>query len=259
MSFSNRWPRALITGAAGGIGRCFANTLAADGVALGLLDLSALDETASRARGNGARVFSRRADVGDARSLAAAVEELAAELGGIDLVIHCAAILGPGTFTRQPAADFERVLGVNLGGTANVVRAVVPLLKAGGGGAIACIASTAALHGWPEMSAYSAAKFAVAGLCDALRPELERDGIVLTSVFPLLIDTPLIAGPDPPPILKTGRPIAPQAVVDKTLAAVKKRKARVFVPQSVRVVAALQGLAPSLLDAFARRFGMRRR
>ncbi|TFH22570.1 MAG: SDR family oxidoreductase, partial [Myxococcales bacterium] len=178
-------------------------------------------------------------------------------LGGIDLVVHCAAILGSGCFTEQSAEDFERVLRINLMGTVNVVRACVPSLRSSRG-SVACIASTAALHGWPEMSAYSTAKFGVAGFCDAVRPELGRDGIGVTTVFPLLIDTPLLASPDLAPILRQGKAIPAQKVVDKTLAGLRKHKDRVYVPATVRFVAALQGLAPSLLDAYGKRFGLRR-
>jgi short-subunit dehydrogenase len=254
-----RWNRAIITGAASGIGLAFARTLAADGVALGLVDVTdrALGDVENELRSRGATVHVRIADVANTPAVETAVSELDAALGGIDLVIHCAAILGAGCFTEQSVEDFERVLRVNLTGTANVVRASARSLRSSRG-SIACVASTAALHGWPEMSAYSTSKFGVAGFCDAVRPELGRDGIGVTVVFPLLIDTPLLASPDLAPILKQGKAIPAQAVVDKTLAGLRKRKDRVYVPATVRFVAALQGLAPSLLDAYGKRFGLRR-
>jgi len=147
-----------------------------------------------------------------------------------------------------------RVIRVDLLGTANVLRSFLPVLRRSRG-AIACLASTAAVHGWPNMSAYSAAKFGVSGFCDAVRPELAREGVCVTAVFPLLIDTPLLAGADVAPILKQGRPIPPGAVVRKTLAAVAQRRPRVFIPETVRFVALLRGLAPSLLDWYGSRFG----
>jgi 3-dehydrosphinganine reductase len=170
------------------------------------------------------------------------------------VVIHCAAMLGPGLFAEQPVETFDRTIRVDLLGTANVVRAAIPGLRQSKG-AMACIASTAAVHGWPAMSAYSASKFGVAGFCDAVRSELVRDGVTLTAVFPLLIDTPLLHGSDQAPILKQGKPIPPQAVVDKTLAALARGRGRVFVPGSVRFVALVHAVAPSLLDWYGRRFG----
>jgi len=252
------WRTALVTGAAGGIGRSFAATLAARGVAVGLIDVSidGLAAAAAAIQSTGGQAATRVADVSDALVLEAAVAELVATLGALDAVIHCAAILGPGHFGTQPAETFERVIRINLLGTANVVRAVLPALRASRG-AIACLASTAAVHGWPALGAYSAAKFGVAGFCDAIRPELRRDGVTLTSVFPLLIDTPLLGGSDLPPILR-GRRLPPATVVEKTLVAVAQRRPRVFIPGSVRVVAALHGIAPSLLDWYGRRFGFAR-
>jgi len=259
MSSSPTWRRAIVTGAASGIGRSFAETLAAQGVAVGLVDVSAdgLRSAAEALRARERHVETQVADVSDAAALGSAIDTLVSALGGLDVVIHCAAILGPGHFADQPADAFDRVIRINLIGTANVVRAALPALRVARG-AIACLASTAAVHGWPALGAYSAAKFGVAGFCDAIRSELARDGVSLTAVFPLLIDTPLLSGADIPPILKQGTRLPPATVVQKTLAALARRRARVFIPGSVRLVAALHGLAPSLLDWYGRQIGFSR-
>ncbi len=258
MSTQLREKRVLITGAASGIGRCFAETLAGGHTALALVDVSedALGEVAAGASVGGARAVTRIADVGDPNAVASAVESLTDELGGIDWVVHCAGVLGPGSFAEQAAGEFDRVVGIDLLGTANVARACFGPLR-DSRGALACMASTAALHGWPEMSAYSAAKFGVSGFCDAVRPEFSRVGICVTAVYPLLIDTPLLGGADRAPILKQGKAISPRRVVDKTLSALSKRKTRVYVPGYVRAIAAVHGLAPGLLDRYGRRFGLR--
>ena len=252
-----RWRTAVVTGAASGIGRSFAEVLAREGTALGLLDVSGdgLAATAEKARAMGAVVERCVCDVSDGAAVTEAVTALAGKLRGVSLLVHCAAILGPGRFATQAAEDFERVIRVDLLGTANVVRAVLPSLRESRG-AIACVASTAALHGWPLMSAYAAAKFGVSGFCDAVRAELAGEGVLLTAVYPLLIDTPLLTGADVAPILKQGRPIPPEEVVRKTLRAVERRRPRVFVPATTRLVAAVHGLAPSLLDWYGRRVGL---
>ena len=81
------------------------------------------------------------------------------------------------------------------------------------------------------LAAYSAAKFGVTGFSDAIRPELARDGVTLTTVFPLLIDTPLLDRPELPPILRQGRRIPASAVVHKVLRAVARRRATAARPQ----------------------------
>jgi short-subunit dehydrogenase len=256
MARNATWRAAIVTGAASGIGRCFAETLARRGAAVGLIDVAAdgLVAVADAIRAAGLRAETRVADVSAADEVAAATESLTSGLGGLDLLVNCAAILGPGHFAAQSAAHFERVIRVNLLGTANVVRAALPALRQSRG-AVACVASTAAVHGWPALAAYSAAKFGVVGFCDAIRAELRNDGITLTTVFPLLIDTPLLSGSNIPPILRQGRRLPPQVVVDKTLAAVASGRLRVFVPGAVHFIAALHGIAPSVLDWYGRRFG----
>jgi 3-oxoacyl-[acyl-carrier protein] reductase len=256
MMKKQRWRAAIVTGAASGIGRSFAQRLASQGTAVGLIDVSAdaLAQATEALRACGQRATMRVADVSVAAAVNEATAALVSELGGLDLLISCAAILGPGPFAQQSAEAFERVIRVDLLGTVNVLRAVLPALRESHGAA-ACLASTAAVHGWPALGAYSAAKFGVTGFCDAIRPELQRDGVGLTTVFPLLIDTPLLSAPDIPPILRQGKRLPAEVVVDKTLAAVAARRPRVFIPGSVRVIAALHGLAPTLLDWYGRRFG----
>lgn len=250
--------RAIISGAASGIGRAFARALAAEGSALGLVDVAAdpLRGVAEELGGVGAHVRARVVDVSQREVVDAEIPALAAEIGGVDLVVHCAAALFPGRFLEQPAADFDRAIAIDLLGTANVVRAAAPLAIESRG-TIVCLASTAAIHGWPMMSAYSAAKFGVAGFCDAVRSELRASGVLLTTVFPLLIATPLLTGSDVAPILAAGKAIAPETVVRKTLRAVARKKTRVYIPSRVRWIAAAHALAPAALDWYGRRFGLR--
>lgn len=249
-----RWRAAIVTGAASGIGRSFAQALARTSSALGLIDVSAdgLQATGDMVRRAGLQLEPRICDVSAGTQVTETIQELTEVLQGVDLLVHCAAILGPGQFATQPAEVFERVIRVNLLGTVHVVRAALPALRRTRG-AIACLVSTAAVHGWPGLGAYSAAKYGVAGFCDAIRCELERDGVTLTAVYPMLIDTPLLRAPDLPPILKQARPLPPETVVRKTLDGVARGRARVYIPESVRVLAALHGLMPTALDWYSRR------
>jgi NAD(P)-dependent dehydrogenase (short-subunit alcohol dehydrogenase family) len=248
---------ALITGAGSGIGRTFAETLARSGHDLVLVDVDerGLAGVAAALPG-GVRVACT--DVADRARLEAAVAEQVAPAGRLDLLVTCAAVLGAGAFASQPGDDFERVLRIDFFGTANTVRAALPWLRRARG-QVVVLASTAAVHGWPGLAAYSAAKFALAGWVEAIRAELAADGVGLTLVFPLLIDTPLLARADIPPILRRGRRLPPEVVVRKALHAAARRQRRVYVPGIVRLLALLQGLAPSVLDWYGERFGLERR
>lgn len=250
----------LVTGAASGIGRHFAETLAARGANLILWDVDEglLAEVGERLRAQPIRVVTARVDVGDPAAAERALSADATSAERIDLLINCAAILGGGPWLKQSPDEFERVLRIDLLGTVGTIRAALPGLRRARGRAVV-IASTAAIHGWPQLVAYSAAKFGLVGFCEAVRAELDEEGVGLTIVFPLLIDTPLIRRPDTPTILRRGRRIPPQVVVDKTLAAVQRGKRRVYVPATARFFAALEGLAPGILDWVGDRFGVERR
>src|SRR5262245_13075154 len=109
---ASAWRTAIVTGAASGIGRCFAETLAARGTAVGLIDVSAdgIAAVATALRGQGRRIETRVADVSAGGAAATALSELTTALGGLDLLVNCAAVLGPGHFAEQAAERFERVI-----------------------------------------------------------------------------------------------------------------------------------------------------
>jgi short-subunit dehydrogenase len=243
---------ALVTGAASGIGRRFAVVLAARGDTLLLVDVdrAGLDET-SRLVG-GARCFV--VDVGSAEAVTAFFDGL--DVDRIDLLINSAGILGPGRFAEQPLAAFARVVQIDLMGTVHMVHAALSRLRRARGHVVN-IASTASLHGWPLLAAYSAAKGAVENYSEAVRPELAEEGVGLTTVFPLLVDTPMLKRTSTPPILRGPRTSADE-VVQKTLRAVARAQARLYVPWTARLVAVAHGVAPPLLDFWGARFGLDR-
>jgi NAD(P)-dependent dehydrogenase (short-subunit alcohol dehydrogenase family) len=218
------------------------------------VDEAGLKVTAELVGGPSERVRTGGVDVADRARIEHVTRELLGEDGSLDLLINCAAILGGGAWTEQLAEDFDRVVAVDLLGTVNMVRATSPALTRAGGHVV-IIASTAAAHGWPGLAAYSAAKFGLVGYSEGVRAELANAGIGLTVVFPLLIDTPLLGRSGIPPILRKGRRIPAARVVKKTLHAVARRRPRVYVPATVRLIVALHGLAPGLLDWHGKRVG----
>jgi NAD(P)-dependent dehydrogenase (short-subunit alcohol dehydrogenase family) len=248
---------ALVTGAASGMGRRFAQVLAERGDTVFAVDIDAGGLAGTLAGLSPAARARARALPCDVSS-AEAVRALVAALGidRLDLLVTCAAILGPGRFAEQPLDRFARVVQVDLMGTVHAVHAALPLLRRARGRVI-IMASTASLHGWPMLAAYSAAKGAVENWSEAIRPELAEERIGLTTVFPLLVDTPMLGGRAPAPILR-GRRITADEVVDKSLRAAARRTPRLYLPATARLVALLHGLAPPLLDLWASRAGLRR-
>jgi NAD(P)-dependent dehydrogenase (short-subunit alcohol dehydrogenase family) len=183
--------RILITGAASGIGRRTAELFAAEGAALTLLDnnTKGLAEVARETRG-----LSVEADVTQEASVAHAVEEGAAAMGGIDGVVNAAGIVIRGSVLDVGVADWQRVLDVNLTGTYIVVRCCLPWLAKAPVATIVNIASgQGLLPNTPNVTAYAASKGGVVNLTRALAAEL-APSIRVNSICPGMVDTPMTAG-----------------------------------------------------------------
>ena len=158
---------ALVTGAAGGIGRATAERLAREGAAVLLADLpgSALEAAADAVRAAGGRAVAAAADVAREADVEALVGRAERELGGLDLLVNNAGIEGAvAPIESYPLDVFDRVLAVNVRGVFLGLRFGGPALQRRGGGAIVNLASVAGLTGEPTLSAYVASKHAVIGL-----------------------------------------------------------------------------------------------
>jgi len=164
----------LVTGAASGLGRAVAEAVAAAGGQPLLLDRIEPPHTTAL---DGAPVA--LADLADSEATHAAVRELAARADGLDAVVTAAGTDRCGALGDVPAAEWEQVVKVNLLGTAAVIRAALPALRAGNG-RVVTVASTLGLRALPDASAYCASKFGVIGMTRALATELAGEvGVTL--------------------------------------------------------------------------------
>lgn len=182
--------RILITGAASGIGRRTALLFATEGATLTLLDRNAegLAELARETRGHAVA-----ADVTDEASVAQAVKQGAAAMGGIDGVVNAAGIVIRGPVLEVGVAEWRRVIEVNLTGIYIVVRCCLPWLAKATGATIVNIASgQGLLPNRAEMTAYAASKGGVVTLTRALAAEL-APAIRVNSICPGMVDTPMTA------------------------------------------------------------------
>jgi NAD(P)-dependent dehydrogenase (short-subunit alcohol dehydrogenase family) len=193
--------RALVTGAASGIGRATAILLAGRGAAVACLDVNA-DGLAETAAAIGERALPIPCDVTDLAAVEAAVSQAAADLGGLDAVANVA---GVGDFTGDVAEitpeEWARVLAINLTGPFHVSRAAIPHLRAAGGGAIVNVSSQFGLVGCLASPAYCASKAGLIGLTRAMAIDHTEEGIRVNCVCPGPVDTPMLAWTDATPEL----------------------------------------------------------
>lgn len=180
-------PIALVTGAAQGLGHGTALRLAADGFAVAVNDLAddgRLSELAARIGG-----LAVPADIADADAVRQLTATVVDRLGGVDVLVGNAAAMEMGPFLTQDLAIWWRQLDVNLSGHFRLIQAVVPHMRAAGGGRIVLIASGWGVIGHPNATAYAASKAGLVALTKGLGRELGPQGILTNAIAPSYIDT----------------------------------------------------------------------
>jgi NAD(P)-dependent dehydrogenase (short-subunit alcohol dehydrogenase family) len=181
---------ALITGAAGNLGRAVAQTFAAAGASLVVVGRSEASLRPAYGEGD-ARTMLVGADLADSGSVAVAAGQVLARFGRIDIVCNLAGgfDMGPPVY-QTPDELWERMLNVNVRTVLNTARAIVPGMISARRGKIVNVGAASALSGKPNMGAYTAAKSAVIRLTESLSAELRDKGINVNCVLPSIIDTP---------------------------------------------------------------------
>jgi NAD(P)-dependent dehydrogenase (short-subunit alcohol dehydrogenase family) len=188
MTGNLRGKTAIITGAAGGIGFGIAERLAVEGARIVGLDLAAPTEAMAELPGDGQHL-AFVVDVSDPDSVTTAFDQVPE----IDVLVNSAGTREISTPLELAAAEWNKVIAVNLSGTFFCAQAAARRMAAGGGGSIVNIASIAGLAGFASRPAYSASKAGVLGVTRSLSQDLAEFGIRVNAVCPGLIKTPLTA------------------------------------------------------------------
>ena len=187
---------ALVTGSSRGIGRAIAKLLAHEGYALCINCVERLDlaeALAAQINQTGGRAIAYRADVSDPARVAAMLAETKRTLGPVSLLVNNAGIAGQMLFQDITQEQWQRYLGVNLGGAFNCCQAVLPDMLHEKAGSIVNISSIWGLRGASCEVAYSCTKAALIGLTRSLAMELAPSGIRVNCVCPGVIDTDMLS------------------------------------------------------------------
>ena len=185
----------FITGGAGGMGLATARKFVDAGWFVGLLDSDGARVKAAGDSFSTEQVWASELDVTDEAAFAQAIEAFARRSGGgMDILFNNAGIAPGGWFDEMSLSTMRRIIDINVWGVIIGTRAALPLLRATTNALVMSTASVVATHGHAMRAVYSASKFAVRGLTEALSLEFERFGIRVADVLPGCIDTPMLRG-----------------------------------------------------------------
>jgi short-subunit dehydrogenase len=248
--------KVFLTGASSGIGEALARHYSARGATLGLV--ARRGDLLQRLRGSLATpVETYACDVRDLAALKAAASDFNAKHGVPDLVIGNAGV-SHGTLTEfeEDAAVFREVLEINVVGLVNTFHPFIEGMRARGHGTLAGIASVAGIRGLPGASAYSASKAAAINYLEALRLEVRRSGIKVSTICPGFIATPMTEkNPYPMPFI-----IEADDAARRIARAIDAGKSYAIIPWQMAIVGRVLRVLPNILyDRAMRRMGRKPR
>jgi NAD(P)-dependent dehydrogenase (short-subunit alcohol dehydrogenase family) len=185
---------ALVTGAGSGIGKATALLLAQHGARLVVVDVDAERVAEMGATLGEQCVFSRVVDVSNRDAMRSLADDVHKKLGALDVLVNNAGVGHSGGILDTKLEDWDWVLGVNLWGVIHGCHFFAPkMVDSGRGGHIANVASGFGLMAGPGVAPYCTSKFAVVGLSESLRGELEPHKVGVSAICPGVIDTDIVA------------------------------------------------------------------
>lgn len=184
---------AVVTGGAAGMGRAISLRLAADGHAVGIIDvdLAGAEAVAGAIAAQGGRACAVQGDIGDRAQVEEAIRAIRVALGPVAVLVNNAAIENFTALEDLDDASWDRLMAINLRGAYVAAQCVLPDMTAAGWGRIVNISAFGAQIGAPNMALYTASKGGIIAMTRSLAIELGPRGITVNSVSPGFIDTPM--------------------------------------------------------------------
>lgn len=236
---------AFITGAASGIGLATATKLAKQGWTLGLFDINheAVDKLLKTA--DFEKACGGFCDVTDVDSIQSALACFSEHTGGrLDLLVNNAGVLCGGEFETIESQAYDAMINVNVKGVTNMARLAFPLLKQTPGAVLVNLCSSSSIYGIPLIAVYSATKFYVNGLTEALNIEWAQHDIHVTCVKPPVVQTSMGAAV-PDRLTQGGKiDVAPEDVADLVVTAANGNKVSYLLGWETRLWGKLDRLMP---------------
>lgn len=240
----------VISGAAAGIGRAIARRFSQQGWYVGLLDIDLPGVQALRTELGEDRCWAGQLDVTDRDAWDRALADFAAAAPGpLELLVNNAGVLDSGPFEDTSAASHRRMIEINTLGVVHGCHAAHSYLRQASAPCVINLGSASAIYGQPALATYSASKFFVRGLSEALNLEWQDQGIRVLDIWPLFVKTAMVEGMRADSVERLGVKLSPEdvAAVVARAAASKSRKVHWTVGFEAGLFARLVRLAPPAL------------
>lgn len=258
--------KALVTGAAAGIGRAIALELAKEGADLFLIDISQenLEAVAREARGHGVEVITVVCDLSESAQISAAVECLRSKWGVLNILVNNAGIAYYGHTHSMTSEQWHRIMSVNLLAPIQLVRELLPILFLAKEAHILNVCALLGLVPWRKLAAYQTTKFGLVGFTAALRAEYYRDNFGVTALCPGFVGTSMLTQFEIPE--GASRRHVPSWICTtsentalKAVRAIRKNQGLVIITPTAHLYWRLTRLFPALVDWLTREGWRRRR
>ena len=247
--------RTLITGASSGIGRCLAEEAAAAGMRVALTARSThkLNDVAQSLSAQGADVITIPADITSSADRSRLLDTISDRFGGLDVLVNNAGVGAQGFFADSTEKVARHIMEVNFFAPAELIRQAIPLLTDGRQPAIVNVTSMTGRRAMAMWSEYSASKFALCGLSEALRGEMVRFGIDVLTILPGMTKTSLdsnLLRQHPRMAINFKKGMNPRVVATATLKALRKNRTETVVGFEARGIILVNRFFPRLVDGF---------
>lgn len=252
--------KALVTGAASGLGRAIARRLAREGADLYLVDIDAqgLESVADQVRTFGVAAQPRVCDLASSQQITATTNAVLTEWGGVDILVNNAGVAYYGPTLNMTPRQWDWLLAINLRAPIQLTRELLPAMLDRPEAHLVFMASITGLVAGGRFCAYHVSKFGLVGFGEAIRAEFGRHGLGVSTICPGPVLTNLYRAtpsghadrptPQPPAWICT----TPQRVAEKTLRAIRHDRRLVLVSPLAHMLYATKRAAPWLLDALQR-------
>ena len=252
----------LITGASSGIGLAAARAYAAAGgrVVLSARRAGLLEQEAGSIAASGAEAVAIPADVTSPRQVAALMAAVRERFGGVDILVCNAGVGLYGPVGTLPEEALRQAFEVNFFGVIRCIQEALPAMRIRGRGLIQIISSVIGRRSVPFYGGYCATKFALHAMADALRVELQEEGLHVQMFYPALTDTPFSDNAvirSPRPARGRLRPMPAEDVARQMVSAARRGARDHVVTATGRALVRLNDLAPSVVDAILGQVMMR--